>query len=109
MTRGTTLVVFECLHTQEFAFHPPQAGELVWCARCGDYKNVTLAPHSFSVHCDNCTFHRDYGNAEITAETAAIKHAARRAGHRVVVKDEGAEVRVFHHEVITMDASVPPF
>jgi hypothetical protein len=108
MSAGT-VVVFECLHTQVFAFHPPKAGELVWCPKCGDYKSVATAPHDFYVDCAHCTFHKRYGNAEITAETAAIKHAARRAGHRVVITDSGEEVRVFHHEVITVDVSVPPF
>lgn len=104
-----TLIVFSCLHTAMFTIAPPKTGETVYCHKCGKYRIVAQAPHSYHVRCETCVYSREFGDALVTAETAAVKHATRKAGHRVALTDEGEEVRVFHHPVITMNVKVPPF
>lgn len=107
--RPAVIVVYSCLHTGMFTVAPPAEGDMVWCGKCGDYKEVATSPHDFTVDCVSCVYRRMMGNALISAETMATKHAMKYAGHRVRLLDGGALVREFSHPVIHVDVTVPPF
>lgn len=110
MTRHARVIVLSCMHTLSFAIsnHAPVLGERAWCPRCGAYKRAVQAPRNFVVNCETCNRIRmkEYGDAPLKAETTAIKHSLRYAGHRVTVSD-GEDVQTFHHPVMMTDT--PPF
>lgn len=95
-----------CLHTFVAESIPPRHGDLVWCARCGDYRMVGVPPvDRYIVNCANCKrmAHRDYGSAYVTAETRAATHSLKHPGHHVTLRKNGEVVRVFHHPAIEID------
>jgi hypothetical protein len=108
MKTEAVLIILSCLHTAEFPKPAPQAGDRIYCFKCGHYKDVAQAPHNYSVRCGSCSYHRVTGNALIAAEIAASRHALRRPGHRAVLVDGQLEVRGYVHETLPADA-VPPF
>lgn len=108
--RGTVTVILSCLHTATFSTPAPMKGEKVWCYRCGSYRPAVEAPHDYTVRCLSCTrLDRNLGNAEVTADTLAVKHASRYAGHRVVLIDGETQIQEYWHAVIPVAVDVPPF
>jgi hypothetical protein len=103
------MVILACLHIRFYPKPAPGAGERVYCFECGRYMDVAEAPHNYSVRCDACTYGRDVGNARITAETSAVKHANRRPGHRVVIFDGEMPDGEYFHPVLPANVDVPPF
>jgi hypothetical protein len=106
-----TTVVLSCLHTLSFRSpnHAPTKGDVAWCPRCAGYRKAAQAPHNYVVNCEHCgrLRHHELGDAPIRAETLAIRHSIRYAGHRVTVKSGGELVSSYHHPVMEMES--PPF
>jgi hypothetical protein len=105
------LVVLSCLHTVSFInAYAPRAGELVLCMKCGTYQEAVQTPHDYVVKCLSCHRLHDktYGNAYLTAETAAVKHSLRYTGHEVQLWDGGVLHATYHHLVLAV-TDVPPF
>jgi hypothetical protein len=98
-----------CLHffVAEMA---PRHGDLVWCQECKDYRTVGVPPRDdYTVNCVNCKRMRDkhYGDAFVTAETRAVTHSLKHAGHKVTLSKNGVVVRVYDHPAMPVD--IPPF
>lgn len=109
MKQTKVLVILSCLHTTYWTPPAPRVGERVYCFMCGAYRDTTEAPHDYAVFCQSCTYAKECGNALITAETAAVKHATRRPGHRVHLVDGEQEIRSYRHEPLPANVEVPPF
>lgn len=108
----TRRFVLSCLHffITESA---PNHGDLVWCRNCGDYRSVGVPPvNDYVVNCVNCKRMREkhYGDAFVTAETRAVNHSLKHAGHKVTLSKNGQVVRTYHHETaVQVDVDIPPF
>jgi hypothetical protein len=103
------LVVLSCLHTAIFHTPAPARGDKLYCWKCGAYRDAVEAPSFYTVRCLACSYGKDCGNALITAETAAAKHAVSKLGHRVVLADGGGTVREYIHQPVPLSLDCPPF
>src|SRR3954447_14104360 len=91
-----------CLHSY-ISEIPPNHNDLVWCNRCGDYRHVGVPPRDvYRINCINCKKLRrtDYGGAFVTAETKAVNHALKYAGHKVILTKNDEEVSSYHHPAV---------
>lgn len=103
------MFVLSCLHTAYFPPPHPRSGELVYCIRCNEPKRIAKPPSGYEVKCRDCKrANRHYGEAFVTAETRAVSHATRHAGHRVTLWYDGKQVRDFYRETLAI-GDMPPF
>jgi hypothetical protein len=112
--KNVNVVVLSCLHTVVYKAPAPSPrhGDTVLCQRCNDYRQVGVAPKNYVVNCVSCKrwAHREYGNAFVTAETRAVTHAAKNAGHRVRLIDDDRIVGEWFHAPLPVElADAPPF
>src|SRR3954469_19145246 len=100
--RSMRAYVLSCLHTFTTDVEP-RHNDTIWCARCGDYRQVGKPPASrYVVNCVSCKRlrNRDYGAAFVTAETRAVTHSLKYAGHRVTLTRDGERVSEFYHPAV---------
>jgi hypothetical protein len=109
MTDKKILIVLSCLHTAMFQRPAPAAGERLWCMRCGGYKEVWEAPPNYVVQCKRCSYFREFGDAIITAETAAGRHARRHPSHTVQLLDGDEQLCVYVNNPLPTNVPLPPF
>lgn len=106
-------IILSCLHTLTFGDPAPKMGEELWCRRCQAVKPAAIAPPNYTLTCDHgCAGKRlrhEFGTALITAETRAVEHSMKRAGHRVTLANGLNHVREFFSEILHVDVDVPPF
>lgn len=111
----TYTIILSCLHTLEYTDPAPLMGEELWCTRCREYKQAVIAPPNYTLTCDHgCgskgrALRTQFGAAFVTAETHAVKHATKRAGHRVELANGVNHVQTFFHPVMVLDVDIPPF
>lgn len=103
MSDPISIVFLSCGHSRSYPKPAPLMGETVLCHPCNKPVTVAEAPHNYRWVCDDCKTKRDYGGAFVTAETKAVAHATRKAGHRVRLLDGDEELRVFYHEPLPVE------
>lgn len=71
-----------CGHTMFYSQPVPRVGDDVLCNRCRVASSVISVEDEIRVRCTDCRYSRGFGQAELTADTYASKHAVMR-GHVV--------------------------
>lgn len=108
MAINPRIVVLSCLHTRSYRPPLPKTGDTVFCPSCDKSVQVIKPPSQYRTKCRDCKRGtREYGDAFVTAETKAVAHATRHAGHKVTVWDGDTLVSTFEHETLEID--VPNF
>lgn len=107
--RTTYTVVLVCHHALEFCAPVPKVGERLWCARCRRDQTVARSRADYAVRCRDCRYSRRYGQAKLTAETAATMHAQRKQGHRVRVMDGYTVISESSTRQPTLTDAPPPY
>jgi len=95
MTSGTHLtgeVRLECGNVLHFEIAPPVKGTEVWCRKHQKMEKVAeqFKGKTYRIKCNTCRYGRNMGSARLSAETAMVRHRAKRG---------------MHHEMVLMDAS----
>jgi hypothetical protein len=105
MAKSISLFVLSCLHTAYYAPPLPRMGEHVYCAKCNKSVCIAKVPCRYETKCRDCSRgNHDYGDAFVTAETRAVGHASRHAGHRVTLWKDGVQIADYTREVLKLES-----
>lgn len=84
-------VRLECGNILYFEIAPPVKGTEVWCRKHAKMERVEeqFRGQTFRIKCNTCRYGRNFGAGRLAAETAMVRHRAKRG---------------MHHEMVLMDA-----
>src|SRR3954470_3199120 len=91
-------ITYDCGHTAIFKGSVaaiPSVGNDVYCRLCQKAVKVFAAQDEISVRCTECSYVRSFGQAIVTAETAAAVHGTK-YNHTVAIYDGAELVRRMH-------------
>jgi hypothetical protein len=102
-TKPTTgrQITLSCGHSTIFkgsVLAIPSVGDEIYCRRCEAAVMVFAAQDEISVRCTECRYIRPFGQAMVTAETAASVHAIKK-NHTVAIYDGATLLRKIHEHV----------
>lgn len=67
-----------CEHYLFFTSPIPVVGETLYCHHCREAKDITKVLDEYRIRCTKCRYGRTFGQAEMSAQVFAAKHALTR-------------------------------
>lgn len=84
-----------CDHSLFFTPPLPEVGSEIYCHFCVSSVTVKAIDPEIRIRCTECNYGRGYGQAMVTAETAAATHGSKR-NHTVTIKRGEAVIKLVH-------------
>lgn len=90
--------ILSCGHTTSFRTPWPTPRQHVICIRCRTAQTVLKRIGEVHIDCEDCIYHRSFGEDEVAARRRAVYHA-RRSAHVVTVSRKDAILDVISGRV----------